>query len=452
MHRLLWKIFLAFWLSLIVFTLATIFTASQYLDYLREQRETLSPRVRLLQHVEAGQRIAERDGLKGLRSWLRGLDRREAMSLLLLDDAGNDLLGRAVPERIVERQRRWSSGLHPDRWPAARAVIRLPDGSEYRLVPDFQSVTLGRVLRRPRVIALPLLLAALVSALVSILLARYLTAPLERLRHATEAYAAGDLGQRVAPSLGTRRDEIADLARAFDRMAQRLQQLMAAQKQLLRDVSHELRSPLARLQAALGLARQRVGGRADTELERIERETERLNDLIGQLLSLARLESAVSLSEREPIDLPELLASIVADADFEARAKGCRVEITGSVPAVIHGNAELLHSAIENVVRNAVRHTQDGTGVEILLAREAGGRGGVAITVRDQGPGVPAAALPHLFEPFVRVAEARERATGGYGLGLAIADRAVRLHGGEISAQNAADGGLAVVISLPSAT
>jgi two-component system sensor histidine kinase CpxA len=232
-------------------------------------------------------------------------------------------------------------------------------------------------------------------------------------------------------------------------MAQRLQELMTSQRQLLSDVSHELRSPLARLQVALGLARQRADGRATSEFDRIERETERLNDLIGQLLSLARLEAGVTQTEREPVDVAELLATVAADADFEARANQRRVEITKTVAAVIQGDTELLHSALENIVRNAVRYTAMGTAVTLSLDYENNRPDTLVLRVHDYGPGVPVEMLPRMFEPFVRIDDARDRASGGYGLGLAIAQKAIHLHGGTISAQNEPDGGLSVIISLP---
>jgi two-component system sensor histidine kinase CpxA len=452
-HRLFWKIFLSFWIALIVFAVATMLAASHFLDRMREQQDAANPYVQLVKRVAEGQAIAQRDGIEGLQSWLRELDEREVIPLLLVDQQGHDLLGRPVPAFIAERisrQARNSSHRSAERraW-LARTLIRLPDQTEYRLIPDFQAVTLGRVLRRPRVIALPLTVAALVSGLVCFGLARYLTAPIARLRRATHAYAAGDLAQRVAPSLGTRRDEIADLARDFDRMAQRLQELIAAQKQLLSDVSHELRSPLARLQVALGLARQRAPGQADTELERIEREAERLSDLIGQLLSLARLGSALAPPASETLDLAQLVQSVAADADFEAQARNRRVQVARTLPAVIQANEALLHSALENVVRNAVQHTADGTTVTLSMHHDGHGPRTLAIEVHDHGPGVPEDMLPRLFEPFVRVSDARERTSGGYGLGLAIAERAVRLHGGAIAARNNADGGLTVTIRLP---
>jgi two-component system sensor histidine kinase CpxA len=369
--------------------------------------------------------------------------------LLLVDRDGAELLGRTVPPLANERMMR--EGMRPRHMgPMARprALIRLPDQSEYLLIPDFQGVTLGRVLARPRVIALPLIVAALVSGLVCLVLARYLTAPLARLRRASETYASGDLSMRVAPSLGARKDEVAQLAQAFDRMAEQLQALMGAQRQLLSDVSHELRSPLARLQVALGLARQRTDVHAGEELDRIEREAERLNELIGQVLSLAKLESGVTAPAREPVDLAELLERVAADADFEARAANRRVEIANSTPVRIEGDTRLLQSALENIVRNAVRYTAEGTAVTLSLARD-GEKARWLVTIRDHGPGVPQEMLPRLFDPFVRVGDARDRASGGHGLGLAIAKKAIRAHGGEVFATNEPSGGLSVVVALP---
>lgn len=453
MHRLYWKIFLSFWVALILFAGATIYAASHYLDRMREQQEITNPFERFRSYAAEGQGVAERVGIDGLREWLAALDRSEIVPLFLVDSDGRDLLDRTVPERLAERLAREAARAPRNPRPEPRRLsISLPDQTEYRMIPDFQAVTLGRVLRRPRVIALPIVVAAIVSGIVCLLLARYLTAPIGRLRRATEAYAAGDLNPRVAPTLGSRRDEIADLARAFDHMAQHLQELMAAQRQLLSDVSHELRSPLARLQVALGLARQRADGRAAAELDRIEGETDRLNDLIGQLLSLSRLEAGVMKPEHEPIDIGEILGAVAADADFEARANNRRVEVVKLAPTVIQGDAALLHSAIENIVRNAVRYTAENTAVRLSLEHTGARPDGLVIRIRDYGPGVPEEMLPRLFEPFVRVDDARDRSRGGYGLGLAIAQKAIRLHGGEVFARNEPDGGLSMIITLPTAS
>ncbi|UCE90096.1 MAG: HAMP domain-containing protein, partial [Pseudomonadota bacterium] len=304
----------------------------------------------------------------------------------------------------------------------------------------------------PRILAVPLLVGALVSAVVVFLLARYLAAPVTRLRRAAEQIADGDLDQRVLPSLGRRRDEIAQLAAAFDHMAARLQTLLGSQRQLLSDVSHELRSPLSRLQVALGLARQRGAQPVDGELDRIEREAERLNELIAQLLSLSRLESGVSESQRETLDLAALLTDVAEDAAFEARAADRDVVLHDVQGVALNGVPLLLHSALENILRNAVRYTAQGTTVDVEMRRCPGSEECVRVQVRDHGPGVPDEVLAHMFEPFVRVEQARDRTRGGHGLGLAIAERAVRLHGGTVSASNAPDGGLVIVVELPCVT
>ncbi len=440
MHRLFWKIFLSFWIALVLFSAATMFAASHFVDRLRQHQEAMPFHQRMLAYVAEGQRVADRSGMSGLKLWLQRLNRRELVPLLLVNQRGTDLLGRPLSPAVLQRL------AHRARLPR----IVPPHRGPYYLIPDFRGVTLARLLGRPRIILPPLVLAAIVSGLVCLVLARYLTAPIGRLRRATEAYSSGRLNERVAPSLGGRKDEIADFARAFDRMAQHLQELMASQRQLLSDVSHELRSPLARLQVALGLARQRAEGRAGPELNRIELEAERLNDLIGQLLSLARLEAGVVPAAGETVDLPELLAAVAADADFEARSRNRSVTVVGTVPAMVTGHTALLRSAIENIVRNALRHTAEGTTVELSLAREPGPGGWLVLSIRDHGPGVPDKFLPHLFEPFVRADNARDRASGGHGLGLAIASRAIGVHRGTVTATNADGGGLRVAIRLPS--
>jgi two-component system sensor histidine kinase CpxA len=252
----------------------------------------------------------------------------------------------------------------------------------------------------------------------------------------------------VKPDIGKRRDEIAELGADFDRMAERLENLLAAQRQLLRDVSHELRSPLARLQVALGLARRRSQG-ARAELDRIEREAQRLDELIGQLLSLMRLESGTDIPAAEPLELAELLHSVAQDANFETENHQRRVAVTDAVPTTLLGDSRLLRSALENLVRNAMRHTAENTTVELSLRPDPQAGHGVVLRVRDYGPGVPEPDLPRLFDPFFRVEAARERGSGGYGLGLAIAARAVRNHGGVIEARNVEGGGLEVRVRLP---
>jgi signal transduction histidine kinase len=233
-------------------------------------------------------------------------------------------------------------------------------------------------------------------------------------------------------------------------MAERIESLVGAQQRLIRDVSHELRSPLSRLNVALELARQSAGPSHRAPFDRIERESERLNELIGQLLMLTKLENEGCMIQRTDLDIAMLISEIVQDVDFEAKSNDRSVVTMVCESLMLNGNRELLRQALENLVRNAVRYTTPGTAVEISLSRkEFGGRSWAHIEVRDQGPGVPESELNNIFRPFYRVNDARERQSGGTGVGLAISDRAVRLHGGSLRAYNAPDVGLIMEMQLP---
>jgi signal transduction histidine kinase len=309
---------------------------------------------------------------------------------------------------------------------------------------------------------------ALVGALFCYWLARHLTSPVTKLRAATRELAGGNLAVRVSPSMGNRHDELASLGADFDLMAEKIESLISSQRRLLGDISHELRSPLTRLNVALELARQRSGKEAHSALERIQREAESLNDMIGQLLTLTRLESGAEALPKTELDLSRLVRDVADDADFEARSRNRSVAVKAVQRLSIEGTEHLLRRAIENVVRNAVHYTAENTAVEVALRiesgepcakAEAGAAGGestektlgqcAVITVRDHGPGVPENALQEIFRPFYRVDDARDREAGGVGLGLAIAERAVRLHGGRVEAANELTGGLVVTITLP---
>lgn len=326
-----------------------------------------------------------------------------------------------------------------------------PDGRSWVVVGALRRPPRAIDLLAPRVLLPRLAILTVIVGLFCLLLARHLSAPFASLQAATRQLAAGDLTARVGPPVARRRDEIGNLARDFDTMAERIEQLVTLQRRLLRDVSHELRSPLARLEVALELARLRAGERAAEPLDRIGRESAQLNELIGQLLSLERLESGAAEPERTDVDLGRLLGDLVADAGFEAKQKGCSVSLVKRTEATVSGSEALLRSAIENVVRNAVSHAPTGTGVEIGLdtAAPEAERNQAVVTVRDRGPGVPGDELGRLFEPFHRVSEARDRSSGGVGLGLAITERAVRWHGGTVKASNHPEGGLEVTIRLP---
>ena len=290
---------------------------------------------------------------------------------------------------------------------------------------------------------IPMLAATLASLLFAALLAWYFSRPIRALRSAFEAASAGDLAPRFGTTTGVRSDELSDLGRDFDRMSGQLHRLMDGQRRLLHDVSHELRSPLARLQAAIGLAHQQPDKIA-TSLERIERESVRMDKLIDELLTLSRLEAVTTLPMNDRIDIMDMVEEIAADARFEAGPDGAHVQVRGSAVVQVRGSADLLWRALENVVRNAVHHGA-GAPIEIYLRAEPDW---VHIDVADRGPGIAEDDLAAIFAPFFR-SNAELNRVDGHGLGLAIAQRVVRAHGGIIGARNRDGGGLCVELKLP---
>jgi two-component system OmpR family sensor kinase len=378
-------------------------------------------------------------GVEALRAWLDEAPRMRGTVVFAVDGRGVDLLGRAVSDASLAQARE----LAADGRRAAR-LVEVPGGERYLIFAQATGEPRGRARRsapQPAPAWLLIVIGAAASLGLSALLAWYLARPIRNLRWAFRAAAQGRLDTRVRPLMKGRRDEIADLGGDFDLMAQQLQKLVAAQRRLLHDVSHELRSPLARLQAAIGLVRQDPR-KLEASLERIEREVARLDALVGEVLTLARLEGGTASGALETVDLADLVANIVADARFEAEAAGRRVELDSLDEVKVHGQAELLHRAVENVVRNAVKHTAEGSTVKISLSRSGNS---AILHVRDYGPGIAPEHLDHVFEPFYRAGGG-----SGFGLGLAIAHGAIAVHGGAIRAENAAGGGLLIEIQLPS--
>jgi len=293
-----------------------------------------------------------------------------------------------------------------------------------------------------------ILLELLSCAGLSYGVARYLSRPISELRSAASRLAQGDLTARVGGKLADRSDEAAGLVREFDQMAERVADLIDAQRRLIGDISHEIKSPLARLSVALGLARRTAETYAPRQFDRMERELERLSMLAGELLTLAKLEQTPALTPVATVDLGAVIERVLSDATYESATRmGDIVFHKHDRPLLVSGDEDLLRRAIENVVRNAIFYTSPGTKVEIALSSPD--ERSAQLEIRDHGPGVPEAALQHLFEPFYRVDQARARKTGGAGVGLSICERAVRLHGGRIVARNASPRGLIVDISLP---
>lgn len=296
--------------------------------------------------------------------------------------------------------------------------------------------------------------AIVVCGAVTFVLVLLLIRPIGKLRVAARSLANGELATRVPEPDGEERlfggDEIQGLVRDFNYMAERLERLVGAQKMLLRDVSHELRSPLARLSVALELAYEESPPAMMGHLKRIEREAGRLNQLIGQLLRLSSMEATDASSFTESFHLNALLEKMLPDVEFEAEQRLCQVRLLNHCDCVVQGSPELIYRAIENIVRNAVRYTREQSVVELKLSCEKQvGAPTVTLDVSDCGPGLPENELENIFRPFYRADDARQRDTGGFGVGLAIANRAVRLHHGEVWARNRPEGGLVVSLKLP---
>ena len=444
------KIFIWFWLAMIIINL--VLFAAFALTRPTPTRRSWRDLAQTGPNSQKAAEIYEQSGPGALAAALQANEKSSGVRATFFDVSGRELSGRAVPEKAHElsakaaESRDIEFNFDVENTLVARPIVS-PKGQLYIYVahiprPPFQPTfqTLG----------LRLLVVLVIGGIFCYWLARYLTTPLLKLRSTTNELAEGNLGARVATKLVKRRDEVGQLGRDFNVMAERLESMVKAQQRLLGDISHELRSPLARLGVALGLARQRSGAEANGALDRIERESDNLNEMISQLLTLTRLESGTDGRKRTDINLAALVREVADDADFEARSLNRSVQVVSSDDCSINGVEELLRSAVENVVRNAVRYTPEGTAVEVALQKQNGGSNNFAvISVRDRGHGVPDEALERIFRPFYRTEDARDRQSGGgTGLGLAITERAVRMHGGSVQAVNAADGGLSVEMRL----
>lgn len=446
MGRLFWKAFLAFWCALVLAGtgVGTVVWLHRAQDPDRAATLMAGPRGAFV--IDLAAASLREGGPEALRQLLRAHERPDSpVHLMVVDRWGADLLGRSIPPGVLEDAR----GAAGRPGGGTRLVRRAagPQGDEYLLFlvaeGDWRPHAMHRPPPAPPSLFIPIGVGVLASLAFSAFLAWYLAKPIRNLRWAFGAVADGRLETRVTPRMGGRRDEVADLGRDFDRMAGHLQQLVTSQRRLLHDVSHELRSPLARLQAAIGLARQDPR-KAEASLERIEREAVRLDELVGELLTLSRLEAGTGGAPLEEVDLMELVAAIADDAGFEAQARGRRVAFRGEGEVVATVRAELLHRAFENVIRNGVKFTAEGSAVDVAVEQ---GPDHFTVTVADRGPGVPEGDLPAIFEPFYRGENGR--GTAGFGLGLAIARRALEAHGGRISARNRPGGGLEVTLHLP---
>jgi len=393
--------------------------------------------------------VLARGGVGALKSWLDTNKNSVAgRDLYIIGPDGADILGRRLSESAARRMAYFNREAAPPRRnfrpsrPAPQVVGA--DGAAYTVLSVPRRPSIFGALTLPGISLTILGIALAVSALTSWWLARHLSAPIRRIQEGARALASENLDARVSAGLEGRKDEVAVLARDFDAMADRLRANRSAITQLFRDISHELRSPLARMRLAVGLARQPPADVA-RQLDRMDREIERLDSLISQVLKLARLHGTDAPFESEELDLAEVIDEVVRDANFEGAAKNCSVNLRGTANATVRGNRDLLRSAIENVLRNAVRYSPKDSPVDVsVMQRDAE----LTISIRDRGPGVPPADLERIFEPFYRVAESRDRDSGGEGIGLAITAQVMKAHGGSATAANRASGGFEVRLKL----
>src|ERR1700692_773227 len=463
MRSLFLRIFLSFWAAQALFLVLAILVTIAVRPA-RHGIESQGPQI-LAEAVNAYQSGGER----GAHDYLEELLHTQHVRAFVFDPSGHELSGRTVPPWIEDTRqgvpphggaphgglphhRGWIDNLLPDR--IMRQALTL-DGKRYTLVLELPPGP--RVFFGPHDIpGLGITIAVISSGLMCYLLAWSMTSPVTRLRKAAQSLAAGDLSARTGAPASGRHDEMTELMRDFDRMAERIEGLVDSQSRLVKDVLHELRSPLARLSVALGLARQRTKAETAPELNgslnRIELEADRLNQLIQRLLTISRLETGTDGLRRTTFSLRGMVELVAHDADYETPGRGWRVAAEGSDEFLVEADPDLLRSAVENVVRNATRYTAEGTKVDVRLDRQQAATGDVIIVrVVDSGPGFPGEALQKIFEPFYRLYNARNQQTGGAGLGLSIAERAIKLHGGQLRASNRKEGGLEVEIRIPAA-
>ena len=450
MRSLLIRIFTSFW-SIIVITIVLAGALGYaYAERARAAMQNFEVSAAMLEASEA----LRVDGREGLTEWLRSLPGITASLVYVLDDRGSDLLDRRLPPPVQIAMKRFGGprfrrppprefgNLRP-----ARPFTQLigPDNHVYTFFVLPPQGNIARWLSERGGLGI-VVLALLISAAVSFLLARAISQPIRRFRESAVAIANGNLDTRVTDRVGKRRDEIGLLAQDFDQMADELQRAWLRQTELTRNVSHELRSPLARLRVALELARRKTGDLP--EYDKIDAETGRLDELIGQILEFSRLDSDTH-EDRTSINLDELIRPIVEDVRYEHERAGSKAGIafeSGS-SAEVHGYANALRSGVENVLRNAMQHGGDDGEVQVRLHAEPSH---AVITIVDQGGGVAEDELERIFEPFYRSKNGRRESRPGSGLGLAIAARAIAMNDGTVMASNDA-AGLRVEIRLPMA-
>lgn len=450
MRSLYWKIFLSFWLATILIIVTTAWVTSQIAQ---KATEPAHESAFMDSYANAAVATFELGQHNAVLKWLDQIGLSRHMSLFLLSNTGEIIGNEPPPEQVKKISEHLTQGQlpNPGIFKAEKLIlsheILSTSGTFYRLAAVSEKPISYFIQQLPWAgLTIRLTLAIFISGLICYLLSLYLTHPLRSLGLAAKSIATGKLNTRVGPIRGHSNDEIAELSNEFDRMAEQLEHLIHSKERLLQDISHELRSPLARLNIAIELGRKKTNHLADQEFARMERECSRLNLLIGEILEFARLKKSTMEINPSKTNLEDLLKEIITDGNFEFNDNKI---VTDTIePCELFIDQRLIHRALENMVRNALHYTPADKKIHISLINDLINKQ-VQIEIKDNGPGVPKEQLKKIFNPFYRVDTSRTKKTGGYGLGLAIAHRAVSLHHGEISATNHSQGGLLVRITLP---
>lgn len=457
MRSLYWKIFISFWLASTLIIVTTAWVTS---ELARQASIPAHEKVFMDSYANAAVLTLESGHSAALKKWLNQAGSARDMSFYLLCDTGQIISNDNPPPVIVQitedlAHAKLNDGLLKFGNIIVSHEILSTSGKAYRLAAVSDKPLSHFIQITWAGLSIRLIIAVVISGLICYLLSIYLTKPLSTLSHAANSIATGQLSTRVGKFKGHYRDEIADLSNNFDRMAEKVEKIVKLKERLLQDISHELRSPLARLQIAIELGRKKSGHVAQSEFSRMEEECICLNSLIGEILEYARLDKSVYQLKRDLISIPDLLQHIIADANFEFannnnnnNNNNRRVTLSAATDCTLYVDERLLHRAIENILRNALRYSPAQELVSVLAGLDEKQRN-LVIEINDHGPGIPEDQLKKIFKPFYRIDKSREKKTGGYGLGLSIAHQAIHLHGGEIHVINQKTGGLKVRITLP---
>ena len=450
MRSLYWKIFISFWVASTLIILTTAWVTS---ELARKASIPAHEKVFMDSYATAAVTTFEAGRHKALKKWLEQAGDRREMTLYLLSNSG-EIFSNEMPPPVIQEitdnlvHAKLDEGLLKFGNVIVSHEIISTSGKAYRLAAVSDKPLSHFIQITWASLTLRLLIAVFISGLICYLLSSYLTKPLRSLSLAAKSIATGQLSTRVGRFAGHYRDEIAELSHDFDLMAEKLEKIVKSKERLLQDISHELRSPLARLQVAIELGRKKSNNIAKNEFNRMEEECIRLNNLIGEILDYARLDKSVYQLQRTIVNIPALVQHIVTDANYEFAKNNERVTVSKPYECQLYVDERLIHRAAENILRNALHYSPAEELVSVCVALSKNQQD-VVIEIHDHGPGIPKDQLEKIFNPFYRVDKSREKKTGGYGLGLAIARQAIYLHNGTIQVKNQKSGGLKVQILLP---